>query len=145
MASNPPIFIDTNIWVYQFDHTDKVKQAKAQALIEQLIRSERAVVSSQVVQEFANVALNKFKTKLSPNELETFLGQILKPLCQHFPSFEFYERALKLLQLYSLSFYDSLIVQAALDLDCKTLYSEDLQAGQTYSGVKVVNPFLVPS
>lgn len=141
MATATPIFIDTNILVYQFDHIDKAKQVRAQTLMEKLISTEQAVISSQVVQEFANVALNKFKTRPSYDELKTFMDQILKPLCQHFPSFEFYERALTLLQPYNLSFYDSLIVQAASDLGCKTLYSEDLQNGQTYGDVKVVNPF----
>jgi predicted nucleic acid-binding protein len=141
MTTAGKTFFDTNILVYQFDHTAPTKQKQAQTLIEQSISKKQAVISSQVVQEFMNVGLGKFSSRLSVDELELVMAQILKPLCQHIPTFDFYERALTLYKSNSLSLYDALIIQAAIDLGCKTLYSEDLQDGQQFGTLTITNPF----
>ena len=101
MPSKSKVFFDTNILVYQFDQSDPVKQSKAIELIERHILDKQAVISSQVVQEFMNVALKKFKIKLSVTELELTMNELLKPLCAHSPSFRFYEQTLKLYSAYS--------------------------------------------
>lgn len=142
MATKAKVFFDTNILVYQFDRTSPAKQKRAQQLIGQHILEENAVISSQVVQEFMNVALNKFKTKLSAEDVDVVMTELLKPLCVHFPTFDFYERASKLYVSNSVSFYDALVIQAALDLDCTLLYSEDLQNGRRFGSLTVKNPFL---
>lgn len=134
-------FFDTNILVYQFDQSDLAKQKLSQELFTKSIRAEKAIISTQVVQEFMNVALNKFSSKLTQDQLEEFMAQTLKHLCRHSPDFSYYARALDLYKLNSLSFYDALIVQAALDLKCKTLYSEDLQDGQKFGQLTIINPF----
>jgi predicted nucleic acid-binding protein len=58
------------------------------------------------------------------------------------PSPNLYQRGLDLQSRYQLSFYDSLIVAAALEGGCKTLYSEDLQHGQRIDGLTIKNPFI---
>jgi len=141
MSSKNKAFFDTNIWVYQFDRTAPAKQKRAEELVEQYIIAEQAVISTQVVQEFMNVALKKFDAQIPADELELIAREILKPLCQHVPSFDFYERTLRLYRSESINFYDALIVQAALDLECKTLYSEDLQSDRSYGILTVKNPF----
>jgi predicted nucleic acid-binding protein len=140
MARNKA-FIDTNVLVYQFDSTDEVKRTKARSLVTVLLAENLGVISSQVVQEFMNVALKKFRSPMTLNEVGEILDGLLKPLCEHFPTMEFYEKALKLHASASLSLYDALIIQAAQDLGCTVLYSEDLQDGQTFGSLKVVNPF----
>ena len=135
------VFLDTNILVYQFDHTHPAKQKMAQQLVAEALLGERAVISSQVIQEFMNVAVGKFSTKLSSDELRLVMANVLQPLWAHVPSYEFYERALGLQTANSLSFYDALIVQAAIDLGCTLLYSEDLQAGQQFGSLVIQNPF----
>jgi predicted nucleic acid-binding protein len=130
------------VLVYLFDRTAPAKQKRAERLIERYILESRAVISSQVVQEFMNVSLKKFATKLSAAELESVMADLLKPLCAHTPSFDFYERTLTLYSSASLGFYDAMILQAALDLGCKTLYSEDLQAGQQFGALTIKNPFV---
>ena len=134
-------FVDTNVLVYQFDHMNTSRQRSAKKLFGELLEQEKIVISSQVVQEFTNVALKKFKTLLLSSELEQLLADILLPICQHYPSPGFYQRALRLRQTNSLSFYDALIIQAAIDLGCDVLYSEDLQDGQIFGTVTVTNPF----
>ena len=142
MANQIRVFLDTNILVYQFDHSAPAKQKRAMELVGRSIREESAVISSQVVQEFMNVALNKFKRSLSTAELDAVMTDFLKPLCAHFPTPDFYDRALKLYAANGTSFYDALIVQAALDLNCKLLYSEDLQDGRQIDSLTIKNPFI---
>ncbi len=141
MAVNGKVFFDTNILVYQFDLSAPTKRKRAIELIEKNILDERAAISSQVVQEFMNVALGKFQTQISARELELVMEDLLTPLCQHLPNPEFYMRVLRLYQDISVSFYDALIIQSALDLDCVTLYSEDLQDGLKLGTLTIKNPF----
>jgi predicted nucleic acid-binding protein len=140
MATKTKVFLDTNVLVYQFDRSDSFKQQRAEEIVGQSILEETAVISSQVVQEFMNVALTKFSTPLPLEDLESVMT-VLKPLCTHVPTFDFYERTLKLYKSNSTSFYDALIIQAAIDLGCSLLYSEDLQDGRQFGKLTIKNPF----
>jgi len=135
------IFFDTNILVYQFDHTALSKRKLAIKLIEQSIEEATGAISSQVVQEFINVALKKFDIGIQIEELKLVMTDLLTPLCKHYPTFSFYERSLKLYEMNSINMYDAFIIQAAIDLGCKTLYSEDLQDGRSFNTLTVKNPF----
>ena len=141
MASKNSVFFDTNVLIYQFDKTAPRKQKQAIELIERYGFDGKAMISTQVAQEFMNVALKGFAIKLSPIELELVIEDLLKPLCAHSPNFDFYTRALKLCASNSINFYDALIVQAALDCGCVKLYSEDMQDGQQFAGLEIINPF----
>ena len=70
------------------------------------------------------------------------LLRVLAPLWQINPTPVLYERGLELRARYQFSFYDSLIISAALEAGCKTLYSEDLQHGQIIGQLTIVNPFV---
>ena len=135
-------FIDTNIFLYSYDESDPVKAKKARELILKLIKEHKGVVSTQVVQEFCNVALKKSSSPLNPSDVNEILNEVLLPILEHIPDSSFYRRALKTYVRYSLSFYNSLIIQAATDLKCSLLYSEDMQNGMQYNCVTVVNPFI---
>ena len=76
------LFFDTNILVYSFDRSDPEKQRRAQALIENSIESGNGVISYQVVQEFLNVALRRFRARLPLAEARTYLTRILMPMCE---------------------------------------------------------------
>jgi predicted nucleic acid-binding protein len=93
------------------------------------------------VQEFLNVALRKFAQPMTISESRDYTKVTLLPLCRHYPSVLFYDRTLLLKEATGFSFYDSLIIAAAVDTGCSTLLSEDLQDGRTVQGVKIVNPF----
>ncbi|HUC88399.1 MAG TPA: PIN domain-containing protein [Candidatus Binatia bacterium] len=142
MPVKDSVFFDTNVLVYQFDKTAPRKQKRAVELIERYGFDGKAVISTQVAQEFMNVALRGFAVKLSPAELELVIDDLLKPLCAHSPNFDFYKQALKLCATNSINFYDALIVQAALDCGCVRLYSEDMQDGQQFGSLTIVNPFV---
>lgn len=135
-------FLDTNILVYSFDSSAPAKQQIARQLIETALSSQMGVVSSQVVQEFLNVAQRKFAKPMSVTEARTYLNNVLLPLCQHFPSINLYDKALLLREETGYSFYDSLIVASAIEMGCKTLLSEDMQDGRIIHNLTILNPFL---
>jgi len=134
-------FLDTNIFVYTFDDSTPQKQQIARQLIKHALESQQGIISTQVVQEFLNVAQRKFATPLKTADARLYLSAVLLPLCQHIPSITFYDFVLLLQNEVSFSLYDTLIVAAALEAGCKTLLSEDLQNGQIIRGLTILNPF----
>jgi predicted nucleic acid-binding protein len=78
---------------------------------------------------------------MTAGEAAHHLKAVLAPLCAVFPSFKLLEDALAVQKQLKYSFYDSLIVAAALEAGCETLYSEDLQHGQQIGRLRIANPF----
>lgn len=134
-------FFDTNVFVYQLERLDTRKAAIAERLIRHGIASGAACISTQVVQECLNTAIRKAEIKLTRIEMEKYLQSVLAPLLRVRPSLRLYRSSLEIQSRYQFSFYDSLIVAAALEAGCKTLYSEDLQHGQQLEGLTIVDPF----
>lgn len=136
------VFVDTNIFIYAHDESDVHKTKLVRHVLSDIISKKQAVISTQVVQEFCNVILKKSAKPLSPTDVRFVLKELLWPLVAHQPDADFYFRALELYKKHSLSWYDGLIVQAALDTKCRLLYSEDLQHGQKFGELVVKNPFV---
>jgi predicted nucleic acid-binding protein len=134
-------FLDTNIFVYSFDQNEPEKAAVAKSLIQRSLLSGSGVISYQVVQEFCNVALRKTANFMSASECERYCIDTFMPLLAVQSSTNLFIRALHLYEAYSVSWYDSLILAAALELECDTLQSEDFQDGQAFGGLVVKNPF----
>jgi predicted nucleic acid-binding protein len=134
-------FLDTNVLVYVFDRRDARRRGIAEGLLNHALERGSAVISFQVVQESLNVVTRKIRPALAAEEAEAALRGILAPLWQVMPSTALYARGLGLQARLSLSFYDSLIVAAALEAGCKRLLSEDLQHGQRIEGLRIENPF----
>jgi len=134
-------FLDTNVVIYAFDHSSPAELKIARRLIAQGVQEKRAVVSYQVVQEFVNVALRSFESSMSPSELEEFLFEALFPMTEVSSSSALVIEALRMRSMHRLSWYDSLIVAAAIQSRCKILYSEDLQHGRRFGDLVVTNPF----
>lgn len=135
-------FLDTNIFVYTFDAGAPAKREVAVGLVSRALADGGSVISHQVIGEFINVATRKFATPMSSGDAFSYLQRVLAPLCRLFPDVALYGKALALRDFNSLSFYDSLIVAAALRLNCDVLYTEDLQHGREIEGLEVRNPFL---
>lgn len=135
-------FIDTNLFIYQLEVSDERKSATADRIIRKGIETRNACVSFQVVQECLNTVLRKAEIPLSTDETKRYLDNVLAPLYRVPASISLYRRALDLQTRYHYSFYDSLIIAAALDAGCTQLYSEDLQDGQRIEGLTIKNPFV---
>ncbi len=144
-VAEPPglFFLDTNVFVYSFDTSAPAKQQTARQLIQAALRTQRGVISTQVVQEFLNLALRKFRKPMTVSDARDYLRSVLIPLCQHFPSTAFYDRALLLKEETGYSWYDTLIVTAAVETGCTTLFSEDVQSGRVVKSVTIRNPFVL--
>lgn len=134
-------FIDTNIFIYQLERLDIRKATIAEELIGQGIANKTACISFQVVQECLNTALRKAQIQLSESEMRSYLQSVLGPLLSVLPSIQLYDSALNIRLRYRFSFYDSLIIAAALEAGCTCLYSEDMQGGQQIRGLTIQNPF----
>jgi predicted nucleic acid-binding protein len=135
-------FLDTNIFVYSFDRTAAAKAMKAEQLIREALTTQKGVVSYQVVQEFFNVALRRFSSPMRVADAEQYLGTVFRPLLSVHSSAALYADALRLQGKSGLSWYDSLIVGAAIQSQCAVLFTEDLQHGQAFGNLRIQNPFL---
>jgi predicted nucleic acid-binding protein len=134
------VFVDTNIWLYSLIQTsegDKWHEIAARFLDS----LERPVISTQVIREATHNLIKK--AKVPESKLRLLIGGWYQD-CEINESDEAqFMLASSLRDSYSLSYWDSLIVAAALDAGCVTLYSEDMQHGQFISGVlRILNPFL---
>ena len=131
-------FFDTNVLVYVFDRAEALKQMRAQDLVTEHMGRRDMVLSTQVLQELY-VTLTRKKQLGAADALEvvtTFAQERIVPA-----SADGVLRGLALSQQRQLSAWDALIVQAALDAGCTTLFSEDFQAGARFDDLFVVNPF----
>lgn len=134
-------FIDTNIFAYLFDQHDKRKNTLARSVVGDLLNASQAVISYQVIQEFTNIALRKFRVALPLSQVQAFLDEILWPVCEVMPDARLYSEALSIVSETGFTFYDSLIVAAASQAECAILITEDLQPGRKIRGVEIRNPF----
>ena len=127
-------FFDTSVLLYLLSD-DTVRADRIEALL-----SARGVISVQVLNEFAVVALRKLNMPLS--EVREILGTI-RAVCAVEPiSVETHDRGLAIFERYRFSLYDSMLVATALISGAKILYSEDLQNGQIIDDqLRVTNPF----
>lgn len=130
----PRVFFDTNTLLYLISDD----RAKADE-IERLLFS-RGIVSVQVLNEFAHVARRKHG--LSIPQIRVVLDALRDAVDVVNLLIEIHEAGLTLADRYGFSTYDAMIVAAALDADCTTLYSEDMHSGLTVEGrLRIVNPF----
>jgi|SRR5208282_5478939 len=135
-------FLDTNIFVYSFDQSAPAKARRAAQLVREALTTQKGVISFQVVQEFFNVALKKFSQPMQASDAGQYLIAVFRPLLAVHSSQALYAEALFLHAQSGLSWYDSLIVSAAIQSQCEILFSEDLQHGQRFGALQVRNPFL---
>lgn len=133
-------FVDTNIWLYALVDparpNDSDKHLRAAQLVRQL---SRPVISSQVAGELCRNLLKK--SALTEEHLRRLIDDWYPNCVLHASSQEQHLLASQLRETASFSFWDSLIVAAALDAGCSTLYSEDMQHGQVVDGrLTIFNP-----
>jgi predicted nucleic acid-binding protein len=111
-------------------------------LIRQAADTGNGVVSYQVVQEFFNLAFRRFQHPMNVAEAEPYLITVFRPLLAVHSSPALYVEAMRIAERYRWSWYDCIIIAAALQSQCGVLYSEDLQHGQEIETLAIENPFL---
>ena len=131
-------FLDTNILVYSVDKKNPSKQVLAREIVVDAINGGDYMISAQVLNEFSNVAL--LKLQMTVAEVGKFVS-IFKQMNVVSLDFKWTERALEIKGRYGIQFFDSLLLAAAEANGCDEIYTEDLNDGQVYCGIKAVNPF----
>ncbi len=135
--------IDTNILSYLFDPDAPEKQSRAQQLLDELVpKPQETVWLWQVAVEFL-ACLRKAARKgaVAPERVPFEFRSLLKLFTLKLPTAQILERGFALHERYSLSHWDSLLIAACQEAGVTRLYSEDMQHGADYDGVKILNPF----
>lgn len=135
------VFVDTNVLVYVRDRTDEDKQQRAAEWMAALWDGSSGRTSTQVLQEYYVTLTRKLHPPRSREEAREDLVSLAAwdPVL---PNLSVMERAWDVEDRYGLSWWDSLIVAAALNAGARWLLTEDLQDGQDFFGLTAVNPFL---
>lgn len=135
-----PPFFDTNVLIYAIDEEEPLKLAIAEQLVEEHLVEGEGMVSVQVLREFYN-ASRRLKSAVSDERA--------MEMVRYFSTFNILSedfgmviQAIRLSQEYMLSFWDALIIEAALKGGADRLFTEDLQHGQVIEGLRIENPFL---
>ena len=132
------VFVDSNIWSYAFLTQDANKLERALELVNRAMTEDGFCISTQVVSECINVLFKKGGYDVPRifgcvNRMEqTKVIAVTTAIAR---------RAVEIKALYGLQFYDAQIVAAAESAGCSELWSEDMGDGQTYCGVRCINPF----
>ena len=134
---NDKIFLDSNILIYCYTNSDSKKQHIAR----ELAAKSNTCISSQVLNETTNV-LNK-KYGISWASLENLITDFENNFHIHPLTANEVRKSCRIADRYKFSFYDSMIISAAIECNCSVLYSEDLHNSQMIGkNLKIVNPFL---
>ncbi len=132
------VFVDTNVFLYAVDNGELQKQQAARAWTSELWKNRRGRTSFQVLQEFYAKAIQKSLASRHAARAEVKDLLAWRPVLIHSGILL---DGWKIQDRYQISFWDSLIVAAAKAASCDYLLTEDLNAGQDFEGVVVLNPF----
>jgi predicted nucleic acid-binding protein len=137
------VFVDTNVLVYTRDASEPAKQKLAAGWMEHLWRTGRGRLSFQVLEEFYVTVTQKLKPGLDPTRARSDVRSLLawQPIIL---DGHLLDGAWTLQDRYRTSWWDALIVSAAQRGGCRYLLTEDLQRGQSYWNLQVLNPFVDP-
>ena len=134
---NDKVFLDTNILIYSYTHSEPDKQVKARTIA----NLPNAIISTQVLKEFANIVHRKFKLEWA--SIHAALEEIEGNFDIHLNTSATIKQACLIAQRYRFSFYDGLIIASALEAGCSTLYSEDMHHEQVIEKrLAIRNPFI---
>jgi predicted nucleic acid-binding protein len=126
--------------LYAHDDSAGAKQVQARTLVEQLWESRNGCLSVQVLQEFFVNITRKIAKPLNAETAKEIIADYARWYL-HVPAADDVLAAIGIHQRTRISFWDAMIVRSAAEIGCAVLFSEDLNAGQEYSGVRVENPF----
>ncbi|MDD5391024.1 MAG: PIN domain-containing protein [Gallionellaceae bacterium] len=130
-------FVDSNVVLYLYSEDEPAKKAAAEDVVR---GQERAWISTQVLSEMANVLRRKFR--LEYPAIAAAVAEVRAACDVHIVTPETIALALRLGERYRHSYFDSLILAAALECGCDTLASEDMQDGMLVeSRLSIRNPF----
>ena len=139
---NVDSFIDTNVLVYAATRDPESRGKRERAL--RLIEEQNFALSAQVLQEFYVTVTRKIGTPLPPQQALAWIEQFEAFPCVAVEA-SLVKVAVEISVRHETSYWDGAILAAAQSAGASTLYSEDLNHGQYFGGVRVINPFAVPA
>lgn len=138
MTGSVDLFLDSDVLLYAAGGRAEAPEKHARAL--EILMMDFGV-SSQVLAEFYVHATRKGPVSLAPEVAREWVAQLAKKPCQAVDA-AVVQAGIALSQRYKTSYWDGAILAAAKRLGAKTVFSEDLNDGQDYDGVEVINPFM---
>jgi predicted nucleic acid-binding protein len=136
------VFVDTNILIYAYDLASGVKRKRAVEAVKALWDKGNGVLSTQVLQEFYVNVTRKLGHPITPDKarsiLATYLAwqvEVIRP--------DSVLKASEIQERHKISFWDAMIVVAAIQSGAIKILTEDLNHGQLIEGVLIENPFIV--
>ena len=139
-ASTSRDFFDSNILVYMYDQRDLEKHRRAFDVVGSAMALGTGVLSAQVLGEFFNAVTRRIPDPLSDDVAEGAIRLFaVLPVVEL--DLALVQRAIGTCRRYQISYWDALIIAAAERAGCTRILSEDLNPGQTYNGIPVINPF----
>jgi len=138
-STSVPCFVDTNILVYAEDRDAGAKHERARELVLERWNEQDGVISIQVLQEFFVTVTRKMKSPLLASQASRIVQQYFTWTVVD-NTRDLLLQGIRLADSACLSFWDALIVSAAIRADCEILYTEDLNPGQEFGEVRIVNP-----
>lgn len=136
-----PCFVDANVFVYAHNPAEVLKRAVAGDLLRRLWADFNGRTSVQALNEFYTVVTRKLSAPMAQDEAWAEVEEFLRWNPQRIDG-ALMQRARQIEARFRLNWWDCLIVAAAQQQDCSILYTEDLQHGAVFDGVKVCNPFI---
>ena len=138
MKAEPEVFVDTNVLLYAASSAPSEVAERRTA--RRILQENDWGTSVQVLQEFHVNATGKLREQIRPQSARLFIRLLLtRPIVTTTP--DLFTRAVDISRRYRISYWDAAIVAAAAHMGCSTLFTQDLNAGQTYEGVTALNPF----
>ena len=134
------MFVDTNVLLYHWDALEPAKRSRATEWLDRVTADRSGRTSFQVLSEFYVNASLKLRAPIARGAAREFVETFF-PWDPISIGPGLLDDAWRAQDRYQLSWWDALIVAAARKARCRTLLSEDFQAGQDFDGVRVVNPF----
>ena len=138
-----PVFVDTNVFVYRHDASESAKQPRALQWIALLAGRRAGRLSFQILQELYATLTRARRLSFDPRDAQ----QIVEALTAWQPipiDLRILRRAWAIEQRFRLAWWDALVVAAAQAAGCPVLLTEDLQDGQVFDDLRVVDPFAAP-
>lgn len=134
----PRTFVDTNVLVYRLDVGEPIKRARAREVIDQL--AGRMVISTQVLGEFFVTITRKMQPATPAGLAADMVADLSRqPVVR--TDAQLVRAAIETSQRSQISYWDALIVEAAVTGGCSRILTEDLGAGSVIRGVEIVDPF----
>lgn len=138
MIDGADVFLDTNILIYAA--SGRMDEPEKHACAQELL-AHKFGTSAQVLAEFYANVVKKGTTPLSDDTASQWVNLLAKKPFQPVDA-NIVKDGISNSKAFGISYWDGAIIAAASRLGCSTLYTEDLNHGQTYGSVRACNPFI---